>query len=51
MTCLLGFIQSTILAKIEPYQTFLNIPQLERQRAADLQTKIKGLEIRNQSLR
>ena len=36
--------------KIEPYLTFLSIPQLERQ-GADLQTKIDELQLINQSLR
>jgi hypothetical protein len=35
--------------KIEPYLTFLNILQLERQ-GADIQTKIEELEELNQSL-
>jgi hypothetical protein len=35
--------------KIEPYLTFLNVPQLERQ-GAGLQTKIEELQIINQSL-
>jgi hypothetical protein len=36
--------------KIESYLTFLNIPQLERQ-GADIQSKVEGLEMLNQSLR
>ena len=36
--------------KIEPYLTFLNIHQLERQ-GADIQSKIGELEELNQSLR
>ena len=36
--------------KIEPYLTFLNVPQLERQ-GADLQTKIEELQDINQVLR
>jgi hypothetical protein len=36
--------------KIEPYLTFLNIHQLERQ-GADIQTKVEELEELNQSLR
>jgi len=39
-----------IFRKIEPYLTFLNVYQLERQ-GADIQTKIEELEILNQSLR
>ena len=39
-----------IFRKIEPYLTFLNVYQLERQ-GADIQTKIDELEILNQSLR
>ena len=31
-------------SKIEPYLTFLNVPQLERQ-GADLQTKIEELQL------
>jgi MFS superfamily sulfate permease-like transporter len=34
----------------EPYLTFLNIPQLERQ-GADIQSKVEELEELNQSLR
>ena len=39
-----------IFRKIEPYLTFLNIYQLERQ-GADIQSKIEELEFLNQSLR
>ena len=39
-----------IFRKVEPYLTFLNIHQLERQRA-DIQTKVEELEELNQSLR
>lgn len=39
-----------IFKKIEPYLTFLNLPQLERQ-GADLQTKVEELQMINQSLR
>jgi hypothetical protein len=39
-----------IFRKIEPYLTFLNIHQLERQ-GADIQTKVGELEELNQSLR
>ena len=42
--------KAEIFKKIEPYLTFLNIPQLERQ-GADLQTKIEELQLINQSLR
>jgi hypothetical protein len=42
--------KAEIFKKIEPYLTFLNVPQLERQ-GADLQTKIEELQIINQSLR
>ncbi len=42
--------KAEIFRKIEPYLTFLNIPQLERQ-GADIQTKVDELEILNQSLR
>ena len=41
--------KAEIFKKIEPYLTFLNVPQLERQ-GADLQTKIEELQIINQSL-
>jgi len=39
-----------IFRKIEPYLTFLNVYQLERQ-GADTQSKIDELELLNQSLR
>jgi hypothetical protein len=39
-----------IFGKVEPYLTFLNIPQLERQ-GADIQSKVEELEEINQSLR
>jgi hypothetical protein len=39
-----------IFRKVEPYLTFLNIPQLERQ-GADIQTKVEELEDLNQSMR
>ena len=42
--------KAELFRKIEPYLTFLNIPQLERQ-GADIQTKVEELEILNQSLR
>jgi integrase len=42
--------KAEIFSKIEPYLTFLNIPQLERQ-GADIQSKIDELELLNQSLR
>jgi integrase len=42
--------KSEIFRKIEPYLTFLNINQLERQ-GADIQTKVEELEELNQSLR
>jgi integrase len=42
--------KAKIFRKIEPYLTFLNIPQLERQ-GADIQTKVEELEMVNQSLR
>ena len=42
--------KAEIFKKIEPYLTFLNVPQLERQ-GADLQTKIEELQLINQSLR
>src|SRR5215203_4088734 len=42
--------KAEIFKKIEPYLTFLNVPQLERQ-GADFQTKIEELQIINQSLR
>jgi hypothetical protein len=42
--------KAEIFRKIEPYLTFLNIHQLERQ-GADIQTKVEELEELNQSLR
>ena len=42
--------KAKVFAKIEPYLTFLNIHQLERQEA-DIQTKVEELEELNQSLR
>ena len=42
--------KAEIFRKIEPYLTFLNVHQLERQ-GADIQTKIKELEELNQSMR
>jgi hypothetical protein len=42
--------KAEIFKKIEPYLTFLNLPQLERQ-GADLQTKVEELQLINQSLR
>jgi hypothetical protein len=42
--------KAEIFLKIEPYLTFLNIHQLERQ-GADIQTKVDELEGLNQSLR
>jgi integrase len=42
--------KAEIFQKIEPYLTFLNVPQLERQ-GADLQTRIDELQIINHSLR
>jgi hypothetical protein len=39
-----------IFSKVEPYLTFLNIPELERQ-GADIQTKEEELEELNQALR
>jgi integrase len=44
------FEKAEIFRKIEPYLTFLNIRQLERQ-GADIQTKVEELEELNQSLR
>jgi hypothetical protein len=40
-----------IFCNVEPYLTFLNIHQLERQGQADIQTKVEELEELNQSLR
>ena len=42
--------KAEIFRKIEPYLTFLNVPQLERQ-GADLLTKIEELQLINRSLR
>ena len=42
--------KAEIFRKIEPYLTFLNISQLQRQ-GADIQTKIEELEQLNQSMR
>ena len=42
--------KAEIFRKIEPYLTFLNVPQLERQ-GADLQTRIEELQDINQTLR
>jgi integrase len=42
--------KAEIFRKIEPYLTFLNVHQLERQ-GADIQTKVEELEELNQSLR
>jgi hypothetical protein len=42
--------KAEIFSKIEPFLTFLNIRQLQRQ-GADIQTKIEELEELNQSLR
>jgi integrase len=42
--------KADIFRKIEPYLTFLNVHQLERQ-GADIQTKVEELEELNQSLR
>ncbi|MGA9151087.1 MAG: hypothetical protein WBZ36_10945, partial [Candidatus Nitrosopolaris sp.] len=39
-----------IFRRIEPYLTFLNIPQLERH-GADMQSKVQELEALNQSMR
>ncbi len=38
--------KAEIFRKIEPYLTFLNIPQLERQ-GADIQSKVEELELLN----
>ena len=43
-------LDNEIFKKIEPYLTFLNVPQLERQ-GADLQTKIEELQDINKVLR
>ena len=42
--------KAEIFRKVQPYLTFLNIPQLERQ-GADIQSKVEELEEVNQSLR
>ena len=42
--------KTQIFLKIEPYLTFLNIHQLERQ-GADIQSKVEELEQLNQSMR
>ncbi|MFZ0325660.1 MAG: hypothetical protein WBP64_09995 [Nitrososphaeraceae archaeon] len=42
--------KAEIFRTIEPYLTFLNVHQLERQ-GADIQTKVEELEELNQSLR
>jgi integrase len=42
--------KADIFRKIEPYLTFLNVQQLERQ-GADIQSKVEELEDLNQSLR
>ena len=42
--------KAEIFRKIEPYLTFLNIPQLERH-GADIQSKVEELEQLNQSMR
>jgi hypothetical protein len=42
--------KAELFHKIEPYLTFLNVHQLERQ-GADIQTKVEELEELNQSLR
>ncbi len=42
--------KALIFHKVEPYLTFLNIPQIERQ-GADIQSKVEELEEINQSLR
>ena len=42
--------KAELFRKIEPYLTFLNIHQLERQ-GADIQTKVQELEELNSSLR
>ena len=41
--------KADLFRKVEPYLTFLNIPQLERQ-GADIQTKVEELEELNLSL-
>lgn len=42
--------KSRDISKIEPYLTFLNVHQLERQ-GADIQSRVDELEELNQSLR
>jgi integrase len=42
--------KAEIFLKLEPYLTFLNIPQLERQ-GADITSKVEELEALNQSMR
>ncbi|MGA9151623.1 MAG: hypothetical protein WBZ36_13680 [Candidatus Nitrosopolaris sp.] len=42
--------KAEIFRKIEPYLTFLNVHQLERQ-GADIQSKVEELEALNQSMR
>lgn len=42
--------KAELFRKIEPYLTFLNIHQLERQ-GADIQSKVEELEDLNSSLR
>ena len=42
--------KAEIFCKVEPYLTFLNVHQLERQ-GADIQTKVEELEQLNQSMR
>ena len=42
--------KAEIFRKIEPYLTFLNVHQLERQ-GADIQSKVEQLEQLNQSMR
>ncbi|MFZ0328024.1 MAG: hypothetical protein WBP64_17365 [Nitrososphaeraceae archaeon] len=43
-------VKAELFKKIEPYMTFLNVHQLERQ-GADIQTKVEELEQLNQSMR
>ena len=42
--------KAEIFRRVEPYLTFLNVHQLERQ-GADIQTKVEELEQVNQSMR
>jgi hypothetical protein len=42
--------KASIFRKVEPYLTFLNIPQLERQ-GADMQSRMDELEQLNQAMR